>query len=383
MRWSGFRANDDMRRAVAGGMAAAEAVAEHARPGAGERERAAQVGDLRGAESGTGPALAGLLADGRVTDVLVNAGRVWVDRGNGLEVSRVELGDEDTVRALAVRMAAACGRRLDHAEPIVDGTLPGGTRLHAVLPPVSACGTVISLRTARPRAFTLDELVDAGTVHAAIEPVLRALVSRRANGLVVGATGSGKTTLLAAMLGLVPADERILCIEEVGELRPAHPHVVTLQERRANVQGEGRVDLSALVRAAMRMRPDRLVLGECRGPEVRDVLTALNTGHDGGWATLHANSVGGVPARLEALGSLADMGTEAVRAQVTAAFDAVVHILRGRESRYVDAIGVFAVESGVLACRKAVQVSEGGRVEYLAAWGGLCRRLGVEPDTLR
>ncbi len=183
-------------------------------------------------------------------------------------------------------MASACGVRLDDASPIADGTLPGGVRLHAVLAPVSGSGTLISLRVLGTRRLGVADLEARGTLPGPVGPLLRGLVAARANVLISGATGSGKTTLLSAALSLVGVDERIVCIEEVPEIAPAHPHCVHLVEREPNIEGRGAITLPDLVRAAMRMRPDRLVLGECRGPEVRDVLTALNTGHDGGWATL-------------------------------------------------------------------------------------------------
>ncbi|MCI7551813.1 MAG: TadA family conjugal transfer-associated ATPase [Actinomycetaceae bacterium] len=283
---------------------------------------------------GTGATIAPLLDDPRTTDVTVNgAGEVWVDRGNGME--RVDAADpqltsEEGVRSLAMRLAATCGQRLDDASPIVDGTFPSGLRLHAVLPPLSAQGTLISLRTHRAKPMGLSDLVANEAVGRELEPVLRALINARANVMISGATGAGKTTILNAMLSLCGENERLLIIEESAELRPVHPHVVHLQVRRANVQGVGEVTMSELVRAAMRMRPDRLVLGECRGVEVRDVLGALNTGHEGGWATIHANSAVDVPARLVALGALAGMNEETVAAQASAALDAVIHVRRSR-----------------------------------------------------
>ncbi|WP_240645868.1 TadA family conjugal transfer-associated ATPase [Georgenia sp. SYP-B2076] len=333
---------------------------------------------------GAGPVIQPLLEDPRVTDVLVNgADGVWIDRGDGLE--RVETTDETfadalAVRALATRLAAACGQRLDDASPVVDGSLPDGTRLHAVLPPLSAGGTLISLRTQRSRVFTLGELVGCGTVAPAAEPVLRALVDRRANVLVSGATGSGKTTLLATMLSLVGPGERIVCIEEAAELRPDHPHVVHLQVRRANVQQVGEVPLSDLVRAAMRMRPDRLVLGECRGPEVRDVLTALNTGHDGGWATVHANASADVPARLVALGALAGMAESTVAAQAVSALDAVVHLRRDGGLRRLVEVGVFTRSGSELVCTIALAVAPDGTVRRGPGWARLAARLGMSPE---
>ncbi|GAA4419696.1 TadA family conjugal transfer-associated ATPase [Georgenia halophila] len=334
--------------------------------------------EVRAEVRGAGP-LQRLLDDPGVTDVLVN-GRdgVWVDRGAGLE--RVETGarlDRPAVRRLATRLAAACGQRLDDASPVVDGTLPDGTRLHAVLPPLSATGTLVSLRTHRPRVLTLDELVSGGTVAVELLPVLRALVERRANVLVSGATGSGKTTLLAALLSLVPDHERIICIEESAELQPDHPHVVHLQVRRANVQQVGEVALAELVRAAMRMRPDRIVLGECRGAEVRDVLGALNTGHEGGWATVHANTAADVPARLVALGSLADLAEATMTAQAVSAVDAVVHLRRDSGGvRRLTEVGVLARDGDQLRCEPAVVV-EGGEPAPGRAWQPLARRLGL------
>lgn len=317
-----------VRGALARGSSLDEALRTGASAASGSGSLARLARRVRADVDGAGPVLQPLLDTPGVTDVLVGAGATWIDRGRGLEPVPDARLDEGEARALAVRMAAACGRRLDEASPVVDATLSDGTRLNAVLPPLSAEGTLICLRTRRRRAFDLDELVAAGTVAPALEPVLRALVGRRASCLVSGATGTGKTTLLAALLGLVPAGERIVCIEEASELHPEHPHVIHLQERGANVQGVGAVPMTVLVRTALRMRPDRIVLGECRGPELRDVLAALNTGHEGGWATLHANSPADVPARLTALGALAGMGEEAVAAQTASALHAVVHLRR-------------------------------------------------------
>ena len=238
---------------------------------------------------GAGP-LAPLLADPAVTDVLVNGVQVWVDRGAGLQRAPVEIGEPDDVRRLAQRLAAACGRRLDDGQPYADARLPDGTRLHAVLPPVATTGPYLSLRTFRQRPFSLDDLVEHGTVAADVAPLLAAVVAARLAYLVTGGTGSGKTTLLGTLLGMVPPTERIVLVEDAAELRPVHPHVVALQARTANVEGAGAVGLTDLVRQALRMRPDRLVVGECRGAEIADLLGALNTGHDGGAGTLHANA---------------------------------------------------------------------------------------------
>ncbi|WP_034610268.1 TadA family conjugal transfer-associated ATPase [Cellulomonas sp. URHD0024] len=336
---------------------------------------------VRGELFGAGP-LQALLDDPDVTDVLVNGPRdVWVERAGRLVPAALDLGSESDVRALAVRLAAAGQQRLDDASPTVDARLPDGTRLHAVLPPVAGTGVLLSLRVVRSRALTVDELVTSGTLAVTLVPMVRALVATRANVLISGATGSGKTTLLAALLSLVPHDERIVVIEEAGELRPNHPHVVRLLARRPNVDGAGSVGLSELVRTALRMRPDRIVLGECRGAEVRDVLTALNTGHDGGCATVHANAAEDVPARLEALAALAGMSRDAVAAQASSAIDAVLHLRRSgpdRAVRYVAEVGVVRRSGGgTLEVVDAVRADAGGTCVSGPGWPALAERLGL------
>ncbi|MFI7577423.1 TadA family conjugal transfer-associated ATPase [Micromonospora sp. NPDC049497] len=286
---------------------------------------------------GAGP-LAPLLADPEVTDVLVNGVRVWVDRGQGLHQVAVPVGSAEDVRRLAQRLAGAAGRRLDDGSPYADARLADGTRLHAVLPPVATDGPYLSLRTFRQRPYTLEELVQQGTVPRPVAPVLSAVVAARLAYLVVGGTGSGKTTLLNTLLGLVPSTERIVLVEDAAELQPQHPHVVGLQARTANVEGSGAVGLTDLVRQALRMRPDRLVVGECRGGEVVDLLAALNTGHDGGAGTLHANTPSDVPARLEALGLLGGLPRAALHAQVAAALQVVLQVRRGPRGRVLESV---------------------------------------------
>ncbi|GAB2463591.1 TadA family conjugal transfer-associated ATPase [Promicromonospora xylanilytica] len=328
--------------------------------------------------TGAGP-LQALLDAPDVTDVLVNGpADVWVDRGAGLERAPVRLGTAGEVRALAVRLAALGGQRLDDACPTVDARLPDGTRLHAVLEPLAETGAVISLRVLRNRAFTLDELVAGGALPSQWAGLLRALVLRRANVLVSGGTGTGKTTLLAALLSLVPGNERVVTVEEARELRPAHPHAVHLAARRANVEGAGAVGLADLVRNALRMRPDRIVLGECRGAEVREVLMAMNTGHDGGFATLHANAVAVVPARLEALAGLAGMTREAVAAQAAGALDVVLHLRRSHGARYLAEIGLVGrTPGGELEVRTVARWDGSGAcVVEPAGWTELAGRYG-------
>src|SRR2546430_4504229 len=292
-------------------------------------------------------ALPPLLADPTVTDVLVNGRHVWVDRGAGLVRAAVPGGAPEDVRRLAQRLAAAAGRRLDEGCPFADARLPDGTGLHAVMPPIAVNGPYLSLRRFRARAFTLGELVAAGTVSGAGAKLLAAIVAARLAYLVTGGTGAGKTTVLSTLLGLVPHDERIVLVEDAAELRPAHPHVVALQARTSNVEGAGEVGLRSLVRQALRMRPDRLVIGECRGAEVIDLLGALNTGHEGGAGTLHANAPQDVPARLEALGLLGGIPREALHAQVAAALQVVVHLRRTESrDRVVDQVCLLLPDAG-------------------------------------
>nr|WP_245867000.1 TadA family conjugal transfer-associated ATPase [Diaminobutyricimonas aerilata] len=297
--------------------------------------------------------LAPLVADPEVTDLFVNGGGpVWADRGSGLRpVPELVVSDEEG-RELAVRLMSDGGRHIDEATPCVDVRLHDGIRVHAVLPPVSTRGTLISIRLPRLERWTLDDLDAGGFFPDETRVVLDGLVERRANLLVSGAGGSGKTTLLSAILSAAAPTERIVVIEDVAELRIAHPHVVGLEARQANIEGAGEVGLARLVREALRMRPDRLVLGECRGVEVRDLLSALNTGHDGGAGTLHANSLADVPARLEALGALAGLGTEAVARQAASAIDAVLHVERTGDGRRLAGIGRLEVgDTGRLAVR--------------------------------
>ncbi|MDH2412589.1 TadA family conjugal transfer-associated ATPase [Nocardioides sp. CER19] len=282
---------------------------------------------------GAGP-LEPLLRLPGVTDVLVNGPeQVFVDRGHGLEQADVTFPGEGSVRRLAQRLAAAGGRRLDDAAPFVDLRLADGTRFHAVLAPLARPGTVISLRVPSRRSFSLDELVVAGTLTGAGAALLRAVVAARMAFLVSGGTGSGKTTLLASLLGLVGPEERLVLVEDASELRPDHPHVVGLEARPPNIEGAGAVELRTLVRQALRMRPDRLVVGEVRGGEVVDLLAALNTGHEGGCGTLHANSALDVPARVEALALAAGLGREATHSQFASGVDLVLHLQRARDGR--------------------------------------------------
>ncbi len=258
------------------------------------------------------------------TDILIDAvGRVWVDGSAGLHASELEFTDPAVIRALAVRLAAAGGRRLDDAAPFVDVSL-GNYRIHAVLPPISTGGPLLSIRIKSKGNQKLDTLVADPRWRTALE----AVVAAKLNFLISGGTGAGKTTLLAAMLAKVPGNQRIIVVEDSAELAPSHRHLIGLQARGGNVEGAGEIGLQALVRQALRMRPDRLVVGECRGAEVREFLGAMNTGHEGAAGTLHANSVQTVPARLAAMGALASMDAAATALQAASALDVLIHVRR-------------------------------------------------------
>jgi pilus assembly protein CpaF len=284
---------------------------------------------------GAGP-LEPFLRAPEVTDVLVNGpDDVYVDRGQGLQRVEVTFADDEAVRRLAQRLAASGGRRLDDATPHVDVRLRDGTRFHAVLAPLARPGTVLSFRVPHQRVLSLDDLLAAGTLTEQGVRVLQAVVARRLAFLVSGGTGSGKTTLLNTLLSVVPDTHRLVLVEDASELRPDHPHVVGLEARPPNIEGAGEVTLRTLVRQALRMRPDRLVVGEVRGGEVVELLAALNTGHEGGCGTIHANSARDVPARVEALALAAGLGREAAHSQFLAGVDVVLHLGRDADGQRV------------------------------------------------
>lgn len=298
------------------------------------------------------PALAFLrpfLDDPATTDLFVNGERgLFIDRGRGIERVPSWWAGEQEIRRLAVRLIALGGRHLDDASPCVDVRLERGVRVHAVLAPVAANGTAISVRLPTWTSPDLEVLQRRGMFSVEGRRRLEQLVEARENILISGSTGAGKTTLLAALLGCVPPEQRLITVEEVAELRPDHPHHVALEARQANLEGAGGIELSQLVREALRMRPDRLVLGECRGEEVRDLLMALNTGHDGGAGTLHASSLRDVATRLEALGALAGMDAVTTARQTASAIGAVVHVERADGCRRIAGWGRPVVRGGRL-----------------------------------
>ncbi|MDR1386286.1 MAG: TadA family conjugal transfer-associated ATPase [Propionibacteriaceae bacterium] len=309
---------------------------------------------------GAGP-LDQLLSWPGVTDVLVNGPEaVYVDRGAGLELTGLRFSSDDDVRHLATRLAASVGRRLDDGSPFVDARLASGVRVHAILATVASPGTCLSLRVPAARRLTLDDWVEQGGLDPAAAVLLRRLIQAKVAFLISGGTGSGKTTLLSAMVDLVPSDQRVVVVEDSRELDPDHGHVIRLESRPANAEGVGLITMTDLVRQALRMRPDRIVVGEVRGGELCDLLRALNTGHEGGCATVHANSAQDVPARLEALAALGGLDRAATHAQIAAALSVVIHVARQGQRRVVRQIGLFKRQpSGLVETVPAWSLKQG------------------------
>ena len=289
--------------------------------------------------------LEALLADPDVSEILLNGGgRAFVERAGRLEPVTVDL-DETGVRRVVERIIAPLGLRLDRSSPMVDARLPDGSRLHAVLPPVAVDGTCVAIRRFGGRR----DLTDFG-LGSGGRDLLRWVIAAGWNLLLSGGTGAGKTTLLNVLAGEVPPRERIVTIEETAELSLGQPHVVRLEARPPNAEGAGEVTVRALVRAALRLRPDRLIVGEARGEEAFDLLQALNTGHCGSLCTIHANGPADALARLESLVLLAGVGlpVDAIRAQIRSSIDAVVHVARGADGdRTIETIAELAGSSGL------------------------------------
>ncbi len=282
---------------------------------------------------GLGP-LEALLRAPDVTDVLVNSpDEVWVERAGRLERTDVTFPDAEAVRSAVLRVIGPLGLRLDRARPYVDARLSDGSRLHALLPPLAPHGPTVTIRKFAPVALTWDDLAAADAVPEDVGQLLRDAVSARRAIVVCGRTGTGKTTLLSLLLGAVGADERVIVIEDAAELRPRTPHVVRLETRPPNAEAAGEVTLRDLVRQALRMRPERIVVGEVRGVEVVDVLQALATGHEGCMTTVHARAADEALVRLEGMALLAGLPLEAARAQLEVGLDLLVICGRGPEGR--------------------------------------------------
>jgi pilus assembly protein CpaF len=346
-----------------------------------EADRAALRERVRLLATGLGP-LESLLADPRVDEVMVNGpATVFVERAGHVERTEVAFGSETELLHAIERVLAPLGRRVDEASPLCDARLPDGSRVNVVIPPLALSGPCLTIRRFRREGFSLRQLVANGTLSAPAADFLALCVAARASVLVSGGTGSGKTTTLNALSGAIPGEERIVTIEDAAELRLRQRHVVRLESRPPNLEGKGEVTIRQLVRNALRMRPDRIVVGEVRGPEALDMLQALNTGHDGSLTTVHANSPEDALRRIETLALMAGVGLphSAVREQVASALDLVVHQVRLSDgSRVVDRVSEVVRVAGGAGVREVYRqggavrgLGEGRLAERLAAFGGV------------
>jgi pilus assembly protein CpaF len=327
--------------------------------------------------TGLGP-LEPLLADPSVDEVMVNGPReVWVERRGRVERAAVEFGSETELMHAVERVLAPLGRRVDEASPMCDARLPDGSRVNVVVPPLAVDGACMTIRRFRPHGFSLEDLVANGTMPAAVASFLADCVRAKAAVLVSGGTGSGKTTTLNALSGAIPDGERIVTVEDAAELALRQEHVVRLEARPPNVEGRGEVTIRALVRNALRMRPDRIVVGEVRGGEALDMLSALTTGHEGSLTTVHATSASEALRRIETLALMADVGLphEAIRDQVGAALELVVHQRRMPDgSRAIACVAEVVRRAGAVGVRE-LYVAD-GRALVRPAHGRLAERLG-------
>lgn len=283
-----------------------------------------------------------LLRDDTVTEIMVNGpSQVWVERQGKLEKTSIKFDNDDHVMRIIDRIVSPLGRRIDESSPMVDARLPGGSRINAVIPPISLVGPCLTIRKFSRDPLTVDDLIRFGTMTPEIAHFLKACVEARLNIVVSGGTGSGKTTLLNVLSSFIPGDERIVTIENAAELQLRQEHVVTLESRPPNIEGKGEVTIRDLVINALRMRPDRIVVGECRGGEALDMLQAMNTGHDGSMTTVHSNSPRDTLHRLETMVLMAgmDLPVRAIREQIASALDLIIHMARLKDgSRKIVAI---------------------------------------------
>jgi pilus assembly protein CpaF len=345
---------------------------------AADRERLAD--EITDDTLGHGP-IEKLLADDSVTEIMVNGARdVWIERGGRLYQTAVRFDDEAHLRRIITKIAGQVGRRVDESSPMLDARLPDGSRVNAVLPPLSLSGSLLTIRKFGRERYSLDDLVGLGALSHEVVELLRACLHAELNILVSGGTGSGKTTMLNAMSGEISNDDRIVTIEDAAELRLNQRHVLRLEARPANIEGEGLVAIRDLVRNALRMRPDRIIVGEVRGPEALDMLQAMNTGHDGSLSTVHANSARDALSRVETMVLMAgyDLPMRAIRQQVASALDLVVHLERLLDGtrRVVGVTEVQRMEGDVITLQdlftfEVSEVDGDGIVHGGLRWSGL------------
>ena len=300
-----------------------------------EAERRSLVSDVQDEMLGYGP-LEPLLADPTVSDILVNtAKQVYVERRGKLELTEITFLDNAHLMRVIEKMVSRVGRRIDESSPMVDARLPDGSRVNAIIPPSAIDGPLLSIRRFSVKPLTVQDLIERQTFTPQMAQLLEAMVKAKLNILISGGTGSGKTTLLNILSGFIPADERIVTIEDAAELQMRQNHVLRLETRPPNIEGRGEITQRALVKNALRMRPDRIILGEVRGGEALDMLHAMNTGHEGSLATIHANTSRDALTRLENMVSMAGLSlpTKTMRQQITSALTVVVQVSRLTDGR--------------------------------------------------
>ena len=334
---------------------------------------------------GYGP-LEELLAQPDVTEIMVNGpGRVFVERGGKIETTSKRFSDNRQLRVVIERMIAPLGRRIDESQPMVDARLPDGSRINAIIEPLALDGPTLTIRRFGKHRLTPDDLVNIGAIEAPMLDFLRAAVEARLNLVICGGTGSGKTTFLNILSSYIPEGERIVTIEDAAELRLNQSHIVRLEGRPANLQGAGEVRIRDLVRNALRMRPDRIIVGECRGAEALDMLQAMNTGHDGSLTTIHANSARDAISRIETMVMMAgfELPIRAIRDQIASAIDLVIHISRMRDgSRKVVGISEIAgLEGDIVTMQEILRYRQRGLDKNNKVVGEF-EFTGVQPDCI-
>ena len=329
-----------------------------------QAERRQLVIDMQHEMLGFGP-LEPLLADPTVSDILVNThSQIYVERRGKLELTPITFNDDDHLLKVIEKIVSRVGRRIDESSPMVDARLPDGSRVNAIIPPLALDGPMLSIRRFSVKPLTVDDLLQFRSLTPPIAVLLDALSKAKVNILISGGTGSGKTTLLNVLSGFIPAYERIVTIEDAAELQLQQPHVVRLETRPPNIEGKGEISQRALVKNALRMRPDRIILGEVRGGEALDMLQAMNTGHEGSFATIHANSPRDALARLENMVGMANanLGTRAVRQQIAAAITVVIQIMRFTDGsrKLVSLQEVTGMEGDTLTMQEIFQFKRSG-----------------------
>ncbi|MGH8945544.1 MAG: CpaF family protein [Acidimicrobiia bacterium] len=296
-------------------------------------ERQTMIGEISNDVLGYGP-VERFLADSNVTEVMINSDEsIYVERDGKLYQTEARFVSEDHLRRVIERIVSQVGRRIDESSPMVDARLPDGSRVNAVIPPLAVDGPVLTIRKFSKDPYKVDDLIAFGTMTPEMAQLLRACVEGRLNVLISGGTGTGKTTLLNVLSSFIPTDERIVTIEDAVELQLHQSHVVRLESRPPNIEGKGQITIRDLVRNSLRMRPDRIVVGEVRGSEALDMLQAMNTGHDGSLSTVHSNAPRDALARLETMVLMAgmDLPVRAIREQIASALDLIVHLTRLRD----------------------------------------------------